>query len=184
MRILLLVLGAVIFFCGSAAGQQLERIGQENQRPATEKAKPEGVDPVEIMKTFQTIQMQTGTWLAKPEMCEGALQKRKEFEQWGLFFVRGRMADLTLKIDHQPGWFYYQYSLEHQRSGLVLSSGNVTAWDGPAACGQVANIIVNKLKKVRTTPEEEEKRKKEQEKNKKKEGEKADKEKEKPPAQP
>jgi len=169
MRYFALALGAVLLVCLSAAGQQLEKVGEKNQRPIEQKAKREGVDPVEVMKTFQTIQVVTGTWLAKPEMCEGPLQKRKEFEQWGLFFVRGRIADLMLKIDHQPGWFYYQYSLEHPRSGLILSSGNVTAWDGPDACRKVADIIVNKLKKVRETPEEE-KRKKDEEKNKKKEG--------------
>jgi hypothetical protein len=169
MRYFVLVLGAMIFISRSAAAQQLEQVGQENPPPAEQKSKPEGVDPAEIMKTFQTIQVQTGTWLAKPEMCEGALQKRKEFEQWGLYFVRGRAADVTLKIDHQPAWFYYQYSLVHRISGLVLSSGNVTAWDGPAACGQVADILVKRLKKVRVTPGEEEKRKKDEEKNKKKE---------------
>src|SRR5215475_14647220 len=184
MKNFALILGAIVFLTGAVNGKHVVTVGQEIPTLTEQKAEPQGADPVEIMKKFQTIEVQTGTWLAKPEMCEGALQKRKEFEQWGLFFVRGRTADLILKIDHKPGWFYYQYSLEHQRSGLVLSSGNVTAWDGPAACGQVANIIVNKLKKVRTTPEEEEKRKKEQEMNKKKEGEKADKEKEKPPAQP
>src|SRR5262245_32046427 len=102
MRYLVLALSAIFFIPLSTACQQLEKVGEQNQQPAEQKAKPQGVDPVEIMKTFQTIQVVTGTWLARPEMCEGALQKRKEFEQWGLFFVRGRVADLTLKIDHQP----------------------------------------------------------------------------------
>jgi hypothetical protein len=166
MRYFVLALGAIFFIPTSGAGQQLEKVGEENRQSAEQKAKSEGVDPLEVMKTFRTIQVVTGTWLAKPEMCEGPLQKRKEFEQWGLYFVRGRTADLTLKIDHQPGWFYYQYSLEHSRSGLILSSGNVTAWDGPDACRKVADIVVNKLKKVRATPEEE-KRKKDEDKKKK-----------------
>jgi hypothetical protein len=55
---------------------------------------------------------------------------------------------------------------EHSRSGLILSSGNVTAWDGPDACRKVADIVVNKLKKVRATPEEE-KRKKDEDRKKK-----------------
>jgi len=169
MKNFALTFGAIAFLTGTVNGKHVETVGQEIPTLTEQKAEPQGADPVEIMKTFQTIQVQTGTWLAKPEMCEGKLQKKKEFEQWGLFFVRGRTADVVLKIDHQPGWFYYQYSFVHLRSGLVLSSGNVTAWDGLAACGQVADIIVDKLKKVRATPEAEEKRKKEEEKNKKKE---------------
>jgi hypothetical protein len=187
MRYFVLALCALIFIPRSAPSQQLEQVGQENQPPAEQKPKTEGVDPVEIMKTFRTIQVQTGTWLAKPEMCEGALQKRKEFDHWGLFFLRNRAADVFLKIDHQPGWFYYQYSLEHSRTGLVLASGNVSAWDGPAACGKVADIIVEKLKKVRGNPEDEEKRKKAKDKEEKdknkdktKEGDKENKEKENP----
>jgi hypothetical protein len=43
----------------------------------------------------------------------------------------------------------------------------VTAWDGPDACRKVADIVVNKLKKVRVTPEEEKGKKDE---DKKKEG--------------
>ena len=169
MKNFALILGAMTLLTGSVNGWHVEKGGQEIPTLIEQKARPQETDPIEIMKTFQTIQVQTGTWLAKPEMCEGKLQEKKEFEQWGLFFVRGRAADAILKIDHQPGWFYYQYSFVHPRSGLVLSSGNVTAWDGLAACGQVADIIVDKLKKVRATPEAEEKRKKEEEKNKKKE---------------
>ncbi|HJZ63297.1 MAG TPA: hypothetical protein VKD70_03190 [Candidatus Acidoferrum sp.] len=169
MKNFALILGAIVFLTGAVNGKHVVTVGQEIPTLTEQKAEPQGADPVEIMKKFQTIEVQTGTWLAKPEMCEGKLQKKKEFEQWGLFFVRGRTADVVLKIDHQPGWFYYQYSFVHPRSGLVLSSGNVTAWDGLAACGQVADIIVDKLKKVRATPEAEEKRKKEEEKNKKKE---------------
>lgn len=177
------ILLAVILATGAGSegvAQELERVGQEKDAGAAQSAPANrAVNPEEIMRTFQTIQVQTGTWLAKPEMCEGALQKRKEFEKWGLFFLRNRSADVFLKIDHQPGWFYYQYSFEHARTGLVLASGNVTAWDGPAACGKVADILVERLKKVRSTGEDGDKNKKEKEKEKEK-----DKEKDKPNNRP
>ena len=102
----------------------------------------------------------TGTWLAKPEMCEGALQKHREFDDWELSILRARGADVLVKIDHQPGWFYYQYSMVHGASGLVLASGNVSAWDGPAACGKVAGLIIERTKRVRPLPEKEDKKKK------------------------
>lgn len=60
----------------------------------------------QLLRSLQTIRIETGTWLAKPEMCEGALQKHREFEAWELSIVRAARADVILKIDHQPGWFY------------------------------------------------------------------------------
>jgi len=167
MRHLVLATMLIVGLAPRGSAQELERVGQEKDAGTAQNAPANrAINPEEIMRTFQTIQVQTGTWLAKPEMCEGALQKRKEFDKWGLFFLRNRSADVFLKIDHQPGWFYYQYSFEHARSGLVLASGNVTAWDGPAACGKVADILVEKLKKVRSTGEDGEKNKKEKEKGK------------------
>jgi len=110
---------------------------------------------VQLLRSFHTIQVQTGTWLAKPEMCEGELQKRPEFDAWELSIVRAARADVVLRIDHQPGWFYYQYSMVHTVSQTVLASGNVTAWDGPAACKNVAAKIIERIKRARPVPKNE-----------------------------
>ena len=56
---------------------------------------------------------------------------------------------MSLTIDHQPGWFYYQYSFVHPASGIVLSSGNVSAWDSADACRKIADIIIKKVKAAR-----------------------------------
>jgi hypothetical protein len=63
-----------------------------------------------------------------------------------------RDADARLKIDHQPGWFYYTYSLTHQRTGTVLASGKVTAWDGKVACDKIADEVIKRIKKFRPVP--------------------------------
>jgi hypothetical protein len=112
----------------------------------------QATSPAELMKSFHTIQVRTGTWLSKPEMLSGALQKHPEFSQWGLAVVTGRSADVVLAIDHQPGWFYYTYSLTHLNSGVVLTSGKVDAWDGNAACKKIANEIIKQIKRVRPVP--------------------------------
>ena len=113
-------------------------------------AKPAGTEnsAAEILRNFRTLRVETGTWLAKPEMCEGALQSYKEIETWDLTIVR-KGADVVLKVDHQPGWFYYQYSMVHPQTGVVLASGNVTAWDGKTACGSVAKLVVERIKRAR-----------------------------------
>lgn len=109
----------------------------------------------QLLRSYQTIRIETGTWLAKPEMCEGALQKHKEFDAWELAIVRAGRADVLIKIDHQPGWFYYQYSMVHTASQVVLASGNVAAWDGTVACNMVADAIIERTKRARPVPKHE-----------------------------
>jgi len=97
-------------------------------------------------------------------MCEGALQKHREFDAWELSIVRDAGAEVVIKIDHQPGWFYYQYSMVHSATGIVLASGNVTAWDGKVACEKVGDILIDRVKRVRPLPESDDKGKKKKEK--------------------
>ena len=106
----------------------------------------------DILKTFHTIRVRTGTWLSKPEMLQGALQKHPEFDQWGLTIVNTSDAEVVLTVDHQPGWFYYTYSMTHSASGIVLAAGKVTAWDGNAACNRVADEVIKRIKRVRAAP--------------------------------
>ncbi len=136
-RILLVILMLVLVLCMSTAAQQ-------KSSPASPIA--------ELMNSFRTIYAETGTWLSKPEMLSGAMMKHPEFDYWGLSFVTHTGADARLKIDHQPGWFYYTYSLTHQATGTVLASGKVTAWDGKAACDKIASELIKRIKKFRPGP--------------------------------
>ena len=147
--------GLILLMVSNGMAQQAE------EKPPV-KETPPPVAPAEnpslatqLLRSLQTIRVETGTWLAKPEMCEGALQKRHEFEAWELSIVRAARADVILKIDHQPGWFYYQYSMVHTASQVVLASGNVTAWDGKVACGKVADTIIDRIKRARPVPNNE-----------------------------
>ena len=134
---------------------------QPEEKPPAKETTPPGTPAenpsvaTQLLRSLQTIRVETGTWLAKPEMCEGALQKHREFEAWELSIVRATRADVILKIDHQPGWFYYQYSMVHTASQVVLASGNVTAWDGKVACGKVADAIIKRIKQARPVPKTE-----------------------------
>lgn len=145
MRLLPLICGFFLFSFG------------QNQQP--DKTPPGSAEnqsrPTQILQTYQTIRIETGTWLAKPEMCEGALQKHKEFDVWQLSIVRSGPADVVIKIGHQPGWFYYQYSMVHSATQVVVLSGNITAWDGAVACNMVADAIIERTKRARPVPKHE-----------------------------
>lgn len=110
-------------------------------------------DPVNILRTFKTIYVQSKTPLAKPQMLAGELQKSDDFDNWGLSITSDLAgADVVIEIDHQPGWFYYTYTMTHQASGVVLLVGRVDAWDGKYASAKVAKAIIKRIAKVRNPP--------------------------------
>ena len=158
-----LLCGLILLTASNGMAQQPEEKppAKESNAPSSSTDNPSLA--TQLLRSLQTIRIETGTWLAKPEMCEGALQKHREFDAWELSIVRAARADVILKIDHQPGWFYYQYSMVHTASQVVLASGNVTAWDGKVACGKVADAVIERLKRARPVPKNEPK----DEKNKK-----------------
>lgn len=151
----LLICGLVFLFAPNGFAQQPEE--QPSAKESTPPSSPTDNPSLatQLLRSLQTIRIETGTWLAKPEMCEGALQKHREFDAWELSIVRAARADVILKIDHQPGWFYYQYSMVHTASQVVLASGNVTAWDGKVACGKVADAVIDRIKRARPVPKNE-----------------------------
>lgn len=115
--------------------------------PAPVPAPPQ--TPAQILRTFRTISIQTSTWLSKPEMLGGELQKKREFDDWGLAIVADSSADVVITVDHQPGWFYYTYRMVHQATATVLASGTVSAWDGKSACGKIAGDIIKRIARAR-----------------------------------
>ena len=112
----------------------------------------------EVLRTFKTIYVQSKTPLAKPQMLAGELQKSDDFDKWNLSItVEPASADVVLEIDHQPGWFYYTYSMTHQASGLVLAVGRVDAWDGKYASKSVAKEVLKRIAKARNPKDEKKK---------------------------
>lgn len=157
MRRAILSCGLVLLIASNGIAQQPEEKAPAKESPTQNGPRENPSVTTQLLRSLQTIRVETGTWLAKPEMCEGALQKRHEFEAWELSIVRAARADVILKIDHQPGWFYYQYSMVHTASQVVLASGNVSAWDGKVACGKVADAVIDRIKRARPVPKREEK---------------------------
>jgi len=154
---LLRIFALLCLAASSVMAQQPDEKSRDKESPSPSSPAENPSLSTQLLRSFQTIRVQTDTWLAKPEMCEGALQKRREFETWELSVVRAAHADVVVKIDHQPGWFYYQYSVVHTPSQTVLASGNVSAWDGTVACKKVADLLIDRIKRARPVPKKENK---------------------------
>jgi len=107
---------------------------------------------VDLLRTFTTVYVQSKTPLAKPQMLAGELQKNENFDSWGLSITNNPGADVTIEMDHQPGWFYYTYTMTHPSSGIVLAVGRVDAWDGKYASSKIAKEIMKRVARVRNPP--------------------------------
>ncbi len=123
------------------------------------------VTRADILRTFKTIYVQSRTPLAKPNLLAGELQENFDKTTWNLSISSNLGgADVVVEIDHQPGWFYYTYSMTHLASGLVLAVGRVDAWDGKNASIKVAREIMKQIAKARNPPKENEKDKEKEKK--------------------
>jgi hypothetical protein len=130
---------------------------QPSPAPETAPAKPSApakLNSADLLRTFKTIYVQSKTPLAKATMLAGELQKNANFDAWDLSITNDPAADVLIEMDHQPGWFYYTYSMTHQTSGIVLAAGRVDAWDGKYASAKIAKEIMKRIGKVRNAKEQ------------------------------
>ena len=136
-----ILLGVAISVCGAA----LLHAQSPEMKPSS----------AEILRTFKAIYVQSKTPLAKSEMLAGELQKSSDFDNWELSITSDpASADVMVEMDHQPGWFYYTYTMTHRASGLVLAVGRVDAWDGKYASAKIAKALMKRCAAVRKAPKD------------------------------
>ncbi len=106
--------------------------------------------PVDILLASKTIYVASETEFFKPEHLVNSLRKRTELEQWGLTFVDDpRVADLVLSLDHVLFTYKFTFSLAHQRTGVIVATGNVIVFDGNLGGDRMADRVIQKIAAVR-----------------------------------
>jgi S1-C subfamily serine protease len=109
--------------------------------------------PVDVLAASKTVYVTSRTEFFKPEHLINALRKRAEVEQWGLSFVDDpRVADLILTIDHVLFTYKFTFSVSHQRTGIIVATGNVIVFDGNLGGPWMADRVIEKLAAVRAQP--------------------------------
>ena len=75
-----------------------------------------------------------------------ALNKRKEFTDFGITFVDERqLADLILEIDHVVLTWKYTFKIYSQRLGIVVATGSNIILDGNVGADDMAQRVIEKL---------------------------------------
>lgn len=124
--------------------------------------------PVDVLLASKTIYVESRSTFFKPEQLINELQKKRELSDWELSFVDDRqVADLILTLDHIVFTYKFTFTLAHQRTGVVVASGNVIIWDGNLGAPQMAKRVIEKLTQIRaqaatkpTPPDDKDKEKK------------------------
>ena len=112
-----------------------------------------GNNPDEIVRTAQSIFVESHTIWMKGNLLQDALYIRPEMREWGVRIVDDRnQADIY--IDVTRPWLTYDwiFKMISPKTGMVLGEGKVTAIDGPAAAQRLAIDIVNRIRSARPVP--------------------------------
>ena len=110
-------------------------------------------DPDEIVRTAQSIFVESHTIWMKGNLLQDALYVRPEIREWGIRIVDDRKeADIYIDVTRPFLTYDWIFKMISPRTGMVLGTGKVTAIDGPAAAQRLAIDIINRIRSARPTP--------------------------------
>jgi hypothetical protein len=109
-----------------------------------------GNDPDEILRTAQSIFVESHTIWMKGNLLQDALYVRPEIREWGIRIVDDRNeADIYIDVTRPFLTYNWIFKMICPKTGAVLGEGKVTAIDGPAAAQRLAIDIVNRIRGAR-----------------------------------
>lgn len=107
-------------------------------------------EPAGILRACRTIFVESHTIYMKGHLLQDALYTRAEMREWGIRIVDDRKAaDIYIDVTRPFLTFDWVYQLIDNRTGTVLGTGKVVAWDGPIAAPQLAVEIVKHFRSAR-----------------------------------
>ncbi len=112
-----------------------------------------GIDPDEIVRTAQSIFVESHTIWMKGNLLQDALYIRPEIREWDIRIVDDRNeADIYIDVTRPFLTYDWIFKMISPKTGMVLGTGKVTAIDGPAAAQRLAIDIVNRIRSARPVP--------------------------------
>jgi hypothetical protein len=125
----------------------------EEKLAAEKSARTAAKSPRSLLASARTVFVSSETSYFEPVQLQNALRKRSEFEAWEMAIIDGwgkrDIADVIIEVDRPLFTFHFTYKVTDRSTGMLLTSGKVTAFDGNAAAPLLAERIVGDLKKAR-----------------------------------
>jgi len=129
------------------------RKAAEEKLAAEESARLAEKSPRALLARARTAYVYSDTSYFEEVQLQNELRKRDEFEAWQMVIVDGyerrNVADILVEIDRPLFTFTFTYEIMDRATGIVLSAGKVTAFDGNAAAPKLAGKIVEEIRKAR-----------------------------------
>jgi len=125
----------------------------EEKRNAEETAKILETSPKALLSHARILFIRSNTDYFETVQLQNALRKLSEVDTWQVAIVDGwekrDIADTEIEIDRPLFTFTFTYKITNRRTGIILATGKVTAFDGNAAAPMLANRIVEEISKSR-----------------------------------
>ncbi len=120
--------------------------------PRAETPRRAAMEPTNVLGSCRTIFVESHTIYMKGNLLQDALYTRPEIREWGIRVVDDRQAaDVYIDVTRPFLTFDWVYKMIDNRTGAVLATGKVVAWDGPIAAPQLAAEILKHLRAARPT---------------------------------
>ena len=132
--------------------KQLRKAAEE-KLAAEEAAKIAAKDPRTLLSNARTFFITSDTKFFEEVQLQNALGKREEMRTWQIGIIDGwtnrNNADIFIEIDRPLFTYTFTYQMLDQKTGLVLGTGKVTAFDGNEAAVKLAEKIIEEIRKAR-----------------------------------
>jgi len=125
----------------------------EEKLAEKESAKIAETSPKALLGRARTVYVESGTSFFEPIQLQNALRKRAEMDTWEMVILdaydKRQIADVFIEIDRPLFTYTFTYKVTHRSTGILLATGEVTAFDGNDAAPKLAKKFVEEIKKAR-----------------------------------
>ncbi len=113
-------------------------------------------DPTSVLRNCKGIFVESHTIYLKGNLLQDALYTRPEMRDWGIRIVDDRTsADVYIDVTRPFLTFDWEFKMIDNRTGTVVGTGKVVAWDGHIAAPQLAVEIMKIFRTARPLPRQE-----------------------------
>ena len=124
----------------------------EERLAAEETARIVETSPTALLASARVVYVSSHTDFFEAVQLQNALRKREEFSAWEMAIVdnyKPDVADIIIRIDRPLFTYTFTYQVTNRSNGIVLATGQVTAFDGNAAAPKLAQRIIADIKVAR-----------------------------------
>lgn len=129
------------------------RRAAEDKLAAEKSAQIVATSPKTLLGRARTFFVSSNTSFFESVQLQNALRKRTEFASWQMAVIDGwdkrNIADVLVEIDRPLFTYTFTYQIADRSTGIVLTSGKVTAFDSNAAAPKLATRIIDEIRNAR-----------------------------------